>query len=371
MQDMNYNEFRRRSRAVRVGRADVTPTVIGGDAPVCVQTMLSTPTDDKARCLEQAKRLVAAGAQIIRVTVPSPDNACIFDYLHSAGISVPLVADIHFDYRAALESVAAGADKIRINPGNIGDDSRVKAVADACRSAGVPIRIGVNGGSLERGILEKYGAPTSEALCDSALYHASLLEKYDFADIVISVKSSDVRTTIGAYRILADRTDYPLHLGVTEAGTKMRGTVKNAVGIGSLLCDGIGDTIRFSLTSDPEDEVREGLRLLELLGMRECGIELISCPTCGRTRVDLISLAEEFERRAAAVHPGRRLKVAIMGCAVNGPGEARDADFGVACGDGCGVLFSGGETVGRVGEDRIIDTLLYMCEHGGEPPEQR
>ena len=367
---MNYNEYRRASRAVCVGREGTSALLVGGDAPVSVQTMLNVPTDDREACLSQALRLQAAGAQIIRVTVPAPAHAAIFAYLHEHGVTVPLVADIHFDYRAALESVAAGADKIRINPGNIGGDERVRAVADACRSAGGPSRIGVNGGSLEQSILAKYGSPTPEALCESALYHASLLEKFDFSDIVLSVKSSNVRTMIGAYRILAERTEYPLHLGVTEAGTRMRGTVKNAVGIGSLLCDGIGDTIRVSLTSDPEDEVLEGTRLLDLLGLRESGIELVSCPTCGRTRVDLIGLAEEFERRIATVKPSRRLKVAIMGCAVNGPGEAKGADFGVACGDGCGLVFSGGETVGKIGEDEIIDTLIYMCEHDGELPNR-
>ncbi len=364
----NYNEYRRSSRAVRVGREGTAALTVGGIATVSVQTMLNVPTDDLGACLSQALRLQTAGAQIIRVTVPTPANAAVFSYLHEHGVTVPLVADIHFDYRAALESVAAGADKIRINPGNIGDDERVRAVAEACRGAGVPIRIGVNGGSLEHSILAKYGAPTSEALCESALYHASLLEKFDFSDIVISVKSSNARTMIGAYRILAERTEYPLHLGVTEAGTRMRGTVKNAVGIGSLLCDGIGDTIRVSLTSDPEDEVLEGIRLLDLLGLRESGIELVSCPTCGRTRVDLISLADEFERRIVGIKPSRRLKVAVMGCAVNGPGEAKDADFGVACGDGCGLIFSGGVTVGKVGEDEIIDTLIYMCEHDGAVP---
>ena len=358
---MNYSELRKRTRKVMLGRDGTEKIYVGGDSPVSVQSMLNVPTDDFDAVLKQTRELEKAGADIVRLTVPRPENASVFSFLRESGVRVPLVADIHFDYKAAIESVAAGADKIRINPGNIGSEDRIKAVVSACRENSVPIRIGVNSGSLEKNILAKYGAPTSEALYESAMYHVSLLRKFDFDDIVISVKSSDLCTMIGAYRMLSDAVDYPLHLGVTEAGTKRRGVIKSAVGIGSLLCDGIGDTIRVSLTADPVEEIYEGRRLLDTVGISEGGIEVVSCPTCGRTAVDLISLVNEFESRSEELNCKKRIKVAIMGCAVNGPGEAREADFGVACGDGCGLIFEDGEIIRKVKETEIIETLLNMC----------
>lgn len=358
---MNYSELRKKTRKVTLGRTGTKKVSIGGNSPVSVQSMLNVPTDNFSAVLKQTRELEKAGADIVRLTVPRPENAAVFSFLRESGVRVPLVADIHFDYKAAVESVAAGADKIRINPGNIGGEERVKAVVDACRSGSVPIRIGVNSGSLEKNILAKYGAPTPEALYESAMYHVSLLQKFDFDDIVISVKSSDLYTMIGAYRMLSDAADYPLHLGVTESGTKRKGVIKSAVGIGSLLCDGIGDTVRVSLTADPVEEIYEGRRLLDAVGIVDGGIEVVSCPTCGRTAVDLISLVNEFENRSERLVCKKRIKVAIMGCAVNGPGEAREADFGVACGDGCGLIFQGGEIVRKVKENEIIDTLLNMC----------
>ena len=352
----NYNEYRRSSRAVRVGREGTAALTVGGIAPVSVQTMLNVPTDDLGACLSQALRLQTAGAQIIRVTVPTPANAAVFSYLHEHGVTVPLVADIHFDYRAALESVAAGADKIRINPGNIGDDERVRAVAEACRGAGVPIRIGVNGGSLEHSILAKYGAPTSEALCESALYHASLLEKFDFTDICISVKSSDVPLNMAAYRLLHEKVDYPLHLGVTEAGTPTMGLLKSAIGIGGLLCEGIGDTMRVSLTADPVEEVYAAKRILQACGIRRSGVNLVSCPTCGRTAYDMIPIAEELERRLADCK--KNITVAVMGCVVNGPGEASAADIGVAGGKGEGMIFRKGKILYKVPQEKLVDALM-------------
>ncbi len=359
---MNYNKIRKKTKPVVIGGNGIRRCVIGGTSAVSVQTMLNTSPSGFERCLEQAKLLQDAGADIIRLTVPSKEDASVIYRLHSSGITVPLVADIHFDYKIAIEAISAGADKIRINPGNIGEDDRVKAVAKSCLAHSVPIRIGVNSGSLEADILKKYGTPTSEALYESAMYHISLLQKYDFDDIVISVKSSDVRTMIGAYRILSANVKYPLHLGVTEAGSKERGTIKNAVGIGSLLCDGIGDTIRVSLTAHPEEEITAGRKLLDILGISDTGIEVISCPTCGRTKVDLIALVKEFETKASDIKVDKKIKVAIMGCAVNGPGEAREADFGVACGDGCGLIFSAGKILKKVNEDEIIDNLIEMCK---------
>ena len=272
---------------------------------------------------------------------------------------MPIVADIHFDYRLALESAAAGVDKIRINPGNIGDDSRVKAVADACRTRGIPIRVGVNSGSVEKEILAKYGGPTPEALVESALYHASLLERFDFHDIVLSLKSSTVDSTIRAYELCAARCDYPLHLGVTEAGTARMGLIKSAIGIGSLLQRGIGDTIRVSLTADPVEEVRAGQDILRALGLRP-GPQLVSCPTCGRTRIDLIPIANEVERRLASCR--KTIKVAVMGCVVNGPGEAREADVGIAGGKGEGLIFRKGQILRKVPEDRLVDELMLEIE---------
>lgn len=340
---------RRNTRTVRVGAL-----AIGGDSPVTVQSMLNAPAGDVAANVAQAQRLQAAGCQIIRVTVPTPQDARLVSALKQA-VKMPVVADIHFDYQAALACVEAGVDKIRLNPGNIGEDSHVKAVADACRERGIPIRIGVNGGSLEKHILAKYGAPTPEALVESALYHVSLLEKHGFQDIVISLKSSDVPTTVAAYRLLAGRCDYPLHVGVTEAGTYRMGLVKSAVGIGSLLLDGIGDTLRVSLTDDPVREVEAGYDILRAVGHPVPGPELVSCPTCGRTQIDLVSLAQEVERRLQGCR--KNIKVAVMGCVVNGPGEAREADIGIAGGKDSALLFIHGQAVRTLRGD-IVGQLM-------------
>lgn len=332
---------------------------IGGGAIISVQSMINTPATDIEKSVEQAKNLEAAGCEIIRAAVPSVECVNLISALKEA-VSVPIVADIHFDYKIALECVAAGVDKIRINPGNIGDDSRVKAVADACKSRNIPIRIGVNSGSLEKSILAKYGHPTAEALCDSALYHASLLEKFDFHDIVLSMKSSTVTTMVDAYRLAADRCDYPLHLGVTEAGTEFGGLIKSSAGIGALLLDDIGDTIRVSLTADPVREVLAGNELLKAVGKRTGGINFVSCPTCGRTKIDLIGLANEIQSRLSGVR--KDITVAVMGCAVNGPGEAKEADLGVAGGDGCGLIFKKGEILYKVPENEIVECLLKEIE---------
>ncbi len=332
---------------------------IGGDAPVTIQSMLNTPAEDIEASVLQAKRLEEAGCEIIRAAVPTRDAVNLIYALKEA-VNVPIVADIHFDYKIALECVAAGVDKIRINPGNIGSDDRVKAVADACKSAGVPIRIGVNSGSLEKSILEKYGHPTAEALCESALYHASLLEKFDFNDIVLSMKSSTVATTVKAYELASAKTNYPLHLGVTETGTEYGGIIKSSAGIGSLLLHGIGDTIRISLTADPVREVVAAKELLRSVGLRSDGVEFVSCPTCGRTKIDLISLANKVQESLSGVN--KHIKVAVMGCVVNGPGEAKEADIGIAGGDGCALIFKKGEILKKVSEDMIIEELLKEIE---------
>lgn len=332
---------------------------IGGDSPVTIQSMLNTPAEDIEASVQQAKRLEEAGCEIIRAAVPNRDAVKLIYALKNA-VSVPIVADIHFDYKIALDCVAAGVDKIRINPGNIGGDDRVKAVANACKNAGVPIRIGVNSGSLEKSILEKYGHPTAEALCESALYHASLLEKFDFNDIVLSMKSSTVATTVKAYELASQKTDYPLHLGVTETGTEYGGIIKSSAGIGSLLLHGIGDTIRISLTADPVREVVAAKELLRSVGLRNDGIEFVACPTCGRTKIDLISLANKVQERLSGVN--KHIKVAVMGCVVNGPGEAKEADIGIAGGDGCALIFKKGEILRKVPEDMIIDELLKEIE---------
>lgn len=332
---------------------------IGGDSPVTIQSMLNTPAEDINASVLQAKRLEEAGCEIIRAAVPNRDAVKLIYSLKEA-INVPIVADIHFDYKIALDCVAAGVDKIRINPGNIGSDDRVKAVADACKKAGVPIRIGVNSGSLEKSILEKYGHPTAEALCESALYHASLLEKFDFNDIVLSMKSSTVATTVKAYELAAEKTDYPLHLGVTETGTEYSGIIKSSAGIGSLLLHGIGDTIRISLTADPVREVVAAKELLRSVGLRNDGVVFVSCPTCGRTKIDLISLANKVQESLSGIN--KHIKVAVMGCVVNGPGEAKEADIGIAGGDGCALIFKKGEILRKVPEDMIIDELLKEIE---------
>ena len=333
---------------------------IGGGAPITVQSMLSVPSTDIKGNIEQAKDLEAVGCEIIRVAVPDMAAVSLISAIKEQ-VSVPLVADIHFDYKLALESVAAGIDKIRINPGNIGDDSRVKAVADACRNAGVPIRIGVNSGSIEREILAKYGAPTPEAMVESGMYHISLLEKFDFDQIVLSLKSSDTGNMYKAYSLAAEKCRYPLHLGVTEAGTMRMGIIRSSAGIGGLLLRGIGGTIRVSLTDDPINEVYAAKDLLKAIGMRNDGIRFVSCPTCGRTRVNLIGLAKEAEERFKNVN--KNITVAVMGCVVNGPGEAREADLGIACGVGCGVLFKKGKVISeKIPEEKLIDALEKEIE---------
>ena len=332
---------------------------VGGNAPIPIQSMCKTRTDDVAATVAQIKRLEAAGCEIIRVAVPDMAAARAVGAIREQ-ISIPLVVDIHFDYRLALEAVAAGADKVRINPGNIGAPERVKAVAQACRVRGVPIRIGVNGGSLEKPLLAKYGGITPEALVESAFGHIELLHRYDFDDICVSLKSSDVRTTMAAYRLMSEKSDYPLHLGVTETGTLRMGTIKSAIGIGGLLGFGIGDTIRVSLSADPVEEVSAARDILKALGIRRDGPNLISCPTCGRTRIDLIRLAQEVEQRLE--HVQKPLTVAVMGCVVNGPGEAASADVGIAGGDGVGLLFRKGEIVKKVPQDQLVDELFSLID---------
>lgn len=325
---------------------------------IYIQSMLNVPAKDIEGNVRQAVEFEKAGCEIIRAAIPDVAAVKLIPAIKNA-VKIPLVADIHFDYRLALESVAAGIDKIRINPGNIGDFDRVKAIADACVAKNIPIRIGVNSGSLEKDILAKYGSPTAEALCESALRHAELLERCDFHDIVISIKSSDVPNMIKGYRLLAEQTDYPLHLGVTEAGTKRMGIIKSAVGIGSLLADGIGETIRVSLTADPVEELYAARDILSAVGKGK-GVKLVSCPTCGRTKIDLISLAEKVEEAVRCID--KDITVAVMGCVVNGPGEAREADVGIAGGDGCAVLFRKGEIIRKVPEDEILTELLAEIE---------
>ena len=343
----------RTSKQVMVGHVP-----LGGGAPVTVQSMLNVPSTDIPGSVAQAKRLEAAGCQILRAAIPDMAAVALIPAIKEA-VSIPLVADIHFDYKLALESVAAGVDKVRINPGNIGEDSRVRAVAKACREKGVPIRVGVNSGSVEKHILAKFGGPTPEALVESALYHVSLLEKFDFTDIVVSLKASSVDSTIRAYQLMAQRCGYPLHLGVTEAGTARMGLIKSAIGIGSLLQQGIGDTIRVSLTADPVEEIAAGKDILKALGMGT-GPRLVSCPTCGRTRIDLIGLAGRVEEALRGCE--KDITVAVMGCAVNGPGEAREADIGVAGGVGEGLLFKKGQILRKVPEDQLLPALLEEIE---------
>ena len=345
---------RRKSKKVYAGNV-----AIGGDSKITVQSMLNVPAENVEGNVKQALELEKAGCEIIRLTVPN-NEAVKTLYAVKNAVKIPVVADIHFDYKCALESVEAGVDKIRINPGNIGSDDRIKAVADACKLHNIPIRIGVNSGSLEKDLLAKYGSVTPEALCESALRHASLLEKFDFDDIVISIKSSNVQTMTAAYRLIADKCSYPLHLGVTEAGTHRMGMIKSAAGIGALLLDGIGDTIRVSLTADPVSEIAAGFDILKAVGIKTDCPQIVSCPTCGRTKIDLIGLAEKVE--AALANCNKPIKVAVMGCVVNGPGEAKEADIGVAGGDGCGMLFKHGEVLRKVDEKDIVDELLKEIE---------
>ena len=346
---------RRITRTVKAGNVE-----IGSGSKITVQSMLNVLAHDIEGNVAQAIELEKAGCEIVRLTVPDIEAVKTL-YAVKNAVKIPVVADIHFDYKCALESVAAGVDKIRINPGNIGSDDRIKAVADACRQKNIPIRIGVNSGSLEKDLLKKYGHVTPEALCESALRHASLLEKFDFNDIVISIKSSDVPTMVAAYRLVAQQCDYPLHLGVTEAGTRHMGMLKSAAGIGALLLDGIGDTIRVSLTADPVSEVAAGFDILKAVGIKKDCPQIVSCPTCGRTKIDLISLAEKVEKELANVH--KPIKVAVMGCAVNGPGEAKEADIGVAGGDGYGLIFKHGEILKKVPENKIVEELLKEIDN--------
>ena len=359
---MDYNKIRRKTTPVRVGNR-----IIGGDAPIAIQSMTNTDTMDFPATVRQIKALEAAGCDIVRVTVPTPEAAQIITAVRDAGIRIPIVADIHFDYRAALRCAALGFDKIRINPGNIGGEERVRAVVEACGARNIPIRIGVNGGSLEKHILAKYGSPTPEALCESALYHASLLERFGFRNLIISIKTSTVQDMIGANRRMASLCPYPLHLGVTEAGGGERGLLKGAIGIGALLSDGIGDTVRVSLTDDPVREVAAAKQILRAVGIDgQRGMDIISCPTCGRTKIDLIPLCLRFEE--AIREEGLEelpLRVALMGCAVNGPGEAREADIGVAGGIREAVLFRHGEIVEKIPEEEIIPRLIREIKQMG------
>ena len=332
---------------------------VGGGAPVSIQSMCNTKTDDVAATVAQIKKLADAGCEIIRVAIPDMAAAEAVDRIKEQ-IDIPLIADIHFNHKLALEVARRGIDAIRINPGNIGAEENVKAVADICREKKIPIRIGVNGGSLEKELRAKYGGVTAEALVESAMGHVALLNRYDFDDICISVKCSDVPLTMAAYRLLSQQTDYPLHLGVTEAGTPSMGMVKSAMGIGGLLCMGIGDTIRVTLTADPVEEIYAAKKILKAAGLRKEGVNLISCPTCGRTRIDLIPIAEEVERRL--MDCDKDITVAVMGCIVNGPGEASAADIGIAGGNGEGLLFCKGEPLYKVPQERLVDALMAEIE---------
>lgn len=352
---MTYNSFRRKTKPVKIGKL-----VIGGDAHVSIQSMTNVDTHDVSACFEQIKSLENSGCEIVRLTAPDLKAAETFRELKKLGVGLPLVADIHFDYKIALAAIEAGADKIRINPGNIGDKAKIREVVLAAKERDVPIRIGVNSGSLEKTILEKYGSPTAEALAESALYHAGLLEELDFHDIVISVKASDTLSMIRANRILAEKTEYPLHLGVTEAGSGLRAVTKSSIGIGALLSEGIGDTVRVSLTDKPEEEIKAAREILSAIGISEKhGMDIVSCPTCGRTKIDLIKISREFEETAAREGLlDKPLKVALMGCVVNGPGEAREADIGIAGGKGEGLLFKNGEIIKKIKEDELVSELI-------------
>ena len=345
-------------KTIHVGKV-----TIGANAPVSVQTMCNTKTWDVEATVNQIKAMQAAGADIVRIAIPDMDSAKAVSAIKEQ-VSVPLVADIHFDYRLALEAAARGIDKIRINPGNIGAAENVKAVADACRSRGIPIRIGVNAGSLEQRLLDKYGHPCAEAMVESAKGHVELLNRFGFDDICLSMKASSVPLTVAAYRLASETFNYPLHLGVTETGTEWNGTIQSAVGIGTLLCEGIGNTVRVSLTADPVREVSAGIAIVKAAGLRPGGVRFVSCPTCGRTEIDLISLASEVESRVKNIN--KDITVAVMGCVVNGPGEAREADYGIAGGRGKGLLFKKGVVIGTYPYERLCDALLELIEHDGD-----
>ncbi|MBQ7265967.1 MAG: flavodoxin-dependent (E)-4-hydroxy-3-methylbut-2-enyl-diphosphate synthase [Firmicutes bacterium] len=345
---------RRKTRVVNIGGV-----AVGGDNPIAIQSMCNTPTADVKKTVEQIKRLEEEGCEIIRVAVPDMEAASAIKQIKKS-INIPLVADIHFDYRLALEAMENGVDKLRINPGNIGSEDRIKAVVDKAKQRHIPIRIGVNSGSLEKDILEKYGSVTAQGLVESALRHVKILEKYDFYDTVISIKASNVPFSVETYGKLSESVDYPLHLGITEAGTLFSGTVKSAVGIGTILSMGIGDTIRVSLTGDPVEEVRVAKQILKSLELRHFGVSFVSCPTCGRTQIDLIDLANKVEKRLEDVN--KNIKVAIMGCAVNGPGEAKEADIGIAGGKGYGLIFKKGEIIKKVKEEELLEALFEEIE---------
>ena len=344
-------------------RINVGGVAVGGGAKVSVQSMCNTKTWDAEATAAQIREFAAAGCDIVRVAVPDMRSAQAISEIKER-VDMPLVADIHFDYRLALEAAARGADKIRINPGNIGGEENVKAVAEACRARNIPIRIGVNAGSLEARLIEEYGHPCPEAMVESARGHVALLNKYGFDDICLSLKTSSVPLTIASYRMAAECFPYPLHLGVTETGTEWNGTIQSAVGIGTLLCEGIGDTIRVSLTADPVREVAAGVAILKAAGLRSGGVKFVSCPTCGRTEIDLISLAKDVEARVKNID--RDITVAVMGCVVNGPGEAREADYGVAGGKGKGILFKKGQVLGTYPYERLCDALTELIENDKE-----
>ena len=344
-------------------RINVCGVAVGGGAKVSVQSMCNTKTWDAEATAAQIREFAAAGCDIVRVAVPDMRSAQAISEIKER-VDMPLVADIHFDYRLALEAAARGVDKIRINPGNIGGEENVRAVAEACRARNIPIRIGVNAGSLEARLIEKYGHPCPEAMVESARGHVALLNKYGFDDICLSLKTSSVPLTIASYRMAAECFPYPLHLGVTETGTEWNGTIQSAVGIGTLLCEGIGDTIRVSLTADPVREVAAGVAILKAAGLRSGGVKFVSCPTCGRTEIDLISLAKDVEARVKNID--RDITVAVMGCVVNGPGEAREADYGVAGGKGKGILFKKGQVLGTYPYERLCDALTELIENDKE-----
>lgn len=351
------------SRVVKVGNL-----LIGGGNPIVIQSMTNTTTSDVEATVNQIKKLEAAGCQMVRMTINNEEAAKAIGEIKKR-VDVPLCADIHFDYKLALLAIENGIDKLRINPGNIGSDENIKAVVEKAKEKNIPIRIGVNSGSIEKHILEKYGKPTADGMVESAMYHINLLEKNGFNDIVVSLKASNVKMMVEAYRKISNLIDYPLHLGVTEAGTAFQGTVKSAIGIGALLVDGIGDTIRVSLTEDPVEEIKVAKEILKVLGLIEAGVEIVSCPTCGRTEIDLIGLAKKVEKEFK--NENRKIKIAVMGCVVNGPGEAREADYGVAGGKGVGVLFKKGQIVKKVDESEILIELkkLIMEDEKNESME--
>ncbi len=346
--------MRRETKVVKCGNV-----YVGGNNPISVQSMTTTDPRDIINTVNQINRLEEAGCDIVRIAVPSMEAAKSISKIKNQ-TNIPIVADIHFDYRLALEAVRQGIDGLRLNPGNIGDSKRVREVVAAVKERQIPIRIGVNAGSLEKSILEKYGHPTAEGMVESALGHISILEDMDFTDIVVSLKASNVQLTVDAYKLMSEKVNYPLHLGITEAGTVWAGTIKSAAGIGSLLLMGIGDTIRVSLTGDPVEEIKVGRQLLKSLGIIQNEITIISCPTCGRCKIDLINVANQVEDKLGKLK--KPIKIAVMGCAVNGPGEARDADIGIAGGDGAALLFKKGEIIRKIREDEIVSTLIEEIE---------